>query len=397
MECNTSAISLANDAHGIVFDVGSLYAEFAELSDRRWRRGKRYQLALVLLLLLLAKLCGEDRPYGIAQWVSDRDCKLIEMLGLTLRRLPSHNTFRRVLQQAVDLQELQEAVSNFLCRGRDTGRSVLVSMDGKVLRGSLVAEQGQAVYLLAAYVPGEGVVLMQVAVASHENELSAAPRLLQYLDLRGKVLMGDALFTQRELSVQIVEAGGDYIWLAKDNQPRLREAIAQLFVPPTRSPGWGIPPHDFRTATVHNKGHGRLEERTLTSSELLNGYLDWPHLAQVFRLERRCTRLKDGTHHTEVVYGLTSLSRQKAPAGRLLALVRGYWGIENGLFYRRDTTLQEDATRMTHAAMAQAMATFNNLVTGLILGQGWPYLPEARRYYDANPETALALLLRSLA
>jgi predicted transposase YbfD/YdcC len=349
---------------------------------------------MVLLLFLLAKLCGEDRPYGIAQWVSDRACKLMGMLGLSLRRLPSHNTFRRVLQQAVDLQELQEAVSNFLCRGRDTERSVLVSIDGKVLRGSFVAEQGRAVYLLAAYLPGEGVVLMQVAVASHENELSAAPRLLQRLDLRGKVVIGDALFTQRELSVQIVEAGGDYIWLAKDNQPHLREAIAQLFAPQTRSPGWGIPPHDFQTATVHSKGHGRLEQRTLTSSRLLNSYLDWPHLAQVFRLERHCTTLKDGTQHTEVVYGLTSLSRQKADAARLLALGRDHWGIENGLFYRRDTTLQEDATRMTHASMAQAMAIFNNLVIGLVLGQGWPYLPQARRYYDANPEAALHLLLR---
>jgi predicted transposase YbfD/YdcC len=394
MECSTSTVSLANDTQGVVFDVGSLYAEFAKLSDRRWRRGKRYQLAMVLVLFLLAKLCGEDRPYGIAQWVSARACKLMGMLGLSLRRLPSHNTFRRVLQQAVDLRELQEAVSDFPCRGCDTEQSVLVSMDGKVLRGSFVAEQGRAVYLLAAYLPGEGVVLMQVAVAGHENELSAAPRLLQRLDLRGKVVTGDALFTQRELSVQIVEAGADYIWLAKDNQPHLREAIAQLFAPQTRSPGWGIPPHDFQTATVHSKGHGRLEQRTLTSSRLLNGYLDWPHLAQVFRLERRCTTLKDGTHHTEVVYGLTSLSRQKADAARLLALGRDHWGIENGLFYRRDTTLQEDATRMTHASMAQAMAIFNNLVIGLVLGQGWPYLPQARRYYDANPEAALHLLLR---
>lgn len=190
-----------------------------------------------------------------------------------------------------------------------------------------------------------------------------------------------------------MEAGGHYIWIAKDNQPRLREAIAQLFTPPTRTPGWGIPPDDFQTAREQNKGHGRLEERILTSSELLNDYLDWPYVAQVFKLERRRTKLKDGTYGTEVIYGLTSLSRQQADAARLLTLVRGYWGMENGLHYRRDTTLHEDATRMTHPALAQAMAIFNNLVIGLIIQQGWPYLPEARRYYDANPKAALALLL----
>jgi len=393
MNCTTTDIDLPSDTQGVVFDLGGLYAEFEELTDKRKARGKRYRLAMVLLLFVLAKLCGEDRPYGIAQWMSDRASSLIAMLGLSCCRLPSHNTFRRVLQRAVNLRQLQKVVRHFLCNGAAVTRSVLVAIDGKTLRGSFMPQQGRAVHLLAAYLPQEGVVLMQVAVADGENELSAAPRLLRCLDLRGKVVVGDALFTQRELSVQIVQAGGDYIWLAKDNQPRVHEAIVQLFVPQTRTPGWGIPPNDFETATTQNKGHGRLEERTLTSSKLLNGYLDWPHLAQVFKLERRRTKFKDGIQQTEVVYGLTSLSRQEASAARLLALVRGYWGIENGLFHRRDTTLHEDGIRMTNPTLAQAMAIFNNLVIGLILQHRWRYLPQARRHYNANPRAALALLL----
>lgn len=394
MNCTTTALDLPTAAPSVVFDLDGLYAEFEKLTDKRKARGKRYGLALVLLLFVLAKLCGEDRPFGVAQWLAERASSLITMLGLSCRRLPSHNTFRRVLQRAVQLGQLQKVVRCFLCRGSASGWSVLVAMDGKTLRGSFTPERGRAVQLLAAYVPKEGVVLMQVAVAEGENELSAAPRVLRCLDLRGKVVVGDALFTQRELSVQIVQAGGDYIWLAKDNQLHVREAIEQLFVPPTRSPGWGIPHDDFETATTQDKGHGRLEERILTSSELLNDYLDWPHLAQVFKLERRCTQLREGTQHTEVVYGLTSLKRPKASAACLLSWVRDYWGIENGLFYRRDTTLHEDAMRMTHATFAQAMAILNNLAIGLILQQGWRYLPQARRHYDANPQVALALLLQ---
>jgi len=393
MNCTTTISDLATDRQGVVFDLGGLYAEFEKLTDKRRARGKRYRLALVLLLIVLAKLCGEDRPYGIAQWITARSWRLTAILGLSCRRLPSLNTYRRVLQRAVDVAQLQQAVKRFLCRDPTAGRNVLVTIDGKTLRGSLAPGQDRAVHLLAAYLPAEGIVLMQVAVASHENELSAAPRLLQYLDLRGQIVMGDAMFTQRRLSVQIVEVGGDYIWIAKENQPRLREAIADLFVPATRTPGWGIPPDDFQTAREQNKGHGRLEERILTSSELLNDYLDWPYVAQVFKLERHRTQLKDGAQCTEVIYGLTSLSRQQADAARLLTLVRDYWGIENGLHYRRDTTLHEDATRMTHPTLAQAMATFNNLVIGLVIQKGWPYLPEARRYYDANPKAALALLL----
>jgi predicted transposase YbfD/YdcC len=393
MNCTTTDMDLPSDTASVVFDLGGLYSEFETLTDKRKARGKRYRLALILLLFVLAKLCGQDRPYGIAQWLEGRATSLITMLGLCCRRLPSHNTLRRALHRALNLRQLQKVVRRFLCQRSSSGCSVLVAMDGKTLRGSYIPEQGRAVQLLAAYVPQEGVVLMQVAVAQGENELSAAPRLLRCLDLRGKVLVADALFTQREVSIQIVEAGGDYIWLAKDNQRHVQEAIAQLFVPPTRSPGWGIPPDDFETATTQGKGHGRLEERALTSSELLNDYLDWPHLAQVFKLERRCTQLQEGTEHTEVVYGLTSLKRQKASAARLLSLVRDYWGIENGLFYRRDTTLHEDAMRMTHATFAQAMAILNNLAIGLILQQGWRYLPQARRHYDANPQAALTLLL----
>ena len=392
MYSTASVSDLRMGACGAVIDLTGLYGELAKLRDKRQARGKRYGLALVLLLVVLAKLCGEDRPYGIAQWLEGRASRLIAFLGLPCRCLPSHNTYRRVLGECLEVKQLQRVVCRFL-RGRSAGGGeVLISMDGKTLRGSLTPG-GARVHILAAYMPTEGVVLAQVAVDSTENELSAAPHLLQCLDLRGKVVVGDAIFTQRQLSVRIVRAGGEYIWLAKDNQPRLREAIVRLFLPQASTPGWGLPANDFQKTLTHNKAHGRLEQRILTSSELLNAYLDWPHVAQVFRLERHRTHLRTGIHETEVVYGLTSLTRQEANPSQLLALVRNYWGIENGLYHRRDATLREDATRMTKPTFAQTMAVLNNLVIGLVLRAGWRYLPQARRYYDAHPEAALNLLL----
>jgi len=376
-----------------VLDLGGLYAELEKLSDKRKSRGKRYSLALVIVLAVLAKLCGEDRPYGMAQWVSAREQGLRMALGVTRQRLPCLNTFRRVLQGAVNLRQLQKTLNRFVSRRARMGYGTLIAMDGKSMRHTLIPGYERPLHLLAAYVPTEGVVLWQVALASTENEITAAPRLLRCVDLRQKIVMGDAIFTQRELSMQIVQAGGDYIWLAKQNQARLHEAIAQLFAPQPRTPGWGAPPHDFQTAVTHDKAHGRLEKRSLTSSELLNHYLDWPHVAQVFKLERHRTQLNTGECHTEIVYGATSLSRQQADAARLLASVRDYWGIENGLHHRRDVTLREDDTRITHPALAQAMASLNNLVIALTRQLGWPCLPQARRHYDAHPLEALALLL----
>jgi len=87
-------------------------------------------------------------------------------------------------------------------------------------------------HLLAAYLPGEGIVLMQMVVEKDkENEIVVAPKLLECLDLRQKVVVGDAMHTQRQLSIQIVAAEGDFVWIVKDNQPNTREAIERLFAP----------------------------------------------------------------------------------------------------------------------------------------------------------------------
>ena len=96
-------------------------------------------------------------------------------------------------------------------------RSVLIVFDGKTLRGTIPTGQSQGVHLLAAYLPAEGIVLVQVAVANKEHEIVAAPKVLASLDLRGKIVIGDAMHTQRELSVQVLAADGDYIWLVKAN------------------------------------------------------------------------------------------------------------------------------------------------------------------------------------
>ncbi len=91
--------------------------------------------------------------------------------------------------------------------------------------------------------------------------------------------------TQRALSVQVVEAGGDYLWFVKENQPTLLAEIEERFRPPL-TPGHAAPARDFVTARQVDTGHGRLEARVLTASGMRNAYGDWPYLAQVFRLER---------------------------------------------------------------------------------------------------------------
>jgi hypothetical protein len=177
-----------------------------------------------------------------------------------------------------------------------------------------------------------------------------------------------------------VEAGGDYLWNVKDNHPRLKEEIEAVFAPAPEAPGGGEPPARIdRASTGYEKGHGRLEKRTLWSSGILQGYSDWPYLAQVFQLETVSLDLATRQRTSTIRYGVTSLPAECADAARLLELVREHWGIESGLHYRRDVDFAEDRchTRMGHAAHLNA--TLNNIALAYLHRQKAPSLAAARR------------------
>jgi len=385
----------SNTEGGELFDLGSLYARFCEMRDARKARGKRYRLEMVLTVMVLAKLCGEDKPSGIAEWAKHRVEWLCEALKLKRKTMPHRSSYQRILETVVSWEELEQLVSRVLSEKRNFGRQVLLAIDGKVMRGTL-DDQQDGVYLLAAYLPSEGLVLMEVAIPGKGREIEAAPQVLKSIDLREKVVMGDALHTQRPVSIQIVESGGEYIWFAKGNQPQLEEDLRLWFGPdPQPIPGMAYLPKDFEKTQSVSKGHGRLETRTLTVSSQLKDFLDWPYLEQVFKLERRFVSARTGEVQEQVVYGITSLSREEIFPQKLLSMIRSYWGIENGLHYRRDVTLLEDHTRLTKQNAARVLACLNNLVLGLLIGKKkYPYLPCARRYYNANPAQALALITR---
>jgi predicted transposase YbfD/YdcC len=376
-----------------IIDLGSLYKRLDELSDTRKPRGLRYSLPVILIVMVLAKLSGEDTPSGIAEWAQYRTETLSSHLNLKRKQMPHHSTYRRIMADVIDAEELELLVSDYLIGKRYVGKKILISIDGKVLRGTLDDEQ-DGTYLLAAYLPSEGLVLMEVEVEGKGKEIPAAITLLKKLDLREKVVMGDALHTQREASKEICIAGGDYIWYAKGNQSQLEEDIRLWFEPePEPIPGQGRLPKDFESAQTTNKGHGRIDERKITVSSQLNDFLDWPFLNQVFKLERRVTETKTGQIKERVIYGVTSLTRDEVTPEELLAMIRSYWGIENGLHYRRDVTLLEDRTRMTNKKAGQVMACINNLVLGLLIGKKkFEYLPSARRYCNANLDEAINLI-----
>jgi predicted transposase YbfD/YdcC len=376
-------------ATGLIYDLGSLYDYLDRVVDARHARGKRYLLVELLVLMILAKLAGQQNASQIAEWVALRIDILYEMRLLSRQQAPSHMTYRRVHQTTVKAEELEHLVAQYQQSSLASGEELLLSFDGKTVRGTIPSGETKGVHLLAVYVPAQGLVLAQVAVGVKENEIKQAPQLLAQVPLQGAIVVGDAMQTQRALSEQIVQAGGDFIWKVKGNQARTEWAIEKLFVQEVVQLQKGQPlSKQCQRAQTVNKGHGRIEKRVLLTSTQLNDYLDWPAVAQVFRLETTIQH-SNGKFSHQVVYGLTSLPPEKASPTRLLKLIRQYWGIESGLHYRRDVTLHEDATRLTVGSAGQITAILNNLVIHLALHQGKGNLAQALRKFDAKPAEAL--------
>ena len=402
MKCSTSRVEYNRELQEFmlgeyVFDLNGLYAYLEQLTDGRDPRGVRYHLADAMSLIILAKLGGEDEPRGIADWLKHRGGLLVNALNLPRSSMPHAITISRILGQAVEPEELEQVLHRYFDGQAQLSHEVVIAIDGKTMRGTIPTGERQGLHLLAAYLPGEGLVLMQVEVDSQENEIVAAPRLLEVLDLRGKVVIGDAMHTQRQLSIDIVTAGGDYLWIAKDNQAQLKEDIAHLFAPQQCPPATSPLPTDFQSVTDHAYGHGRYETRTITTSSMLKDFLDWPHLEQVFKLDYRAVNLNTGQVQYQTHYGLTSLPAAEASPQRLLTLKRHYWGIENRLHYRRDVSLKEDRCRLRIGHAARTMAILNNLILALIDRLDFHTVPDARRRFSAKPLEALNLLFQNPA
>ena len=392
MEYSIGRIEQEISRNGIEYEKGSVYDRLGKLTDLRKAKGKRYSLDMLLMIILMAKLCGENTPMEIAEWAEHRKGQLMEMLQAKWSRMPHHNTYRRILAEKMYAEEIERLVGEYNQRG-DHGK--VYAMDGKAMLGKRRGGETGTEYLLSVYDVEQAKVMSQVGVGRKENEITKASQVLKQVEIAQKVVTGDAMHTQRGVSRQIIEAGGDYVWPVKENQLHLYQNIQSLFAPDFPKPGFGKISTDFLTARTVNKGHGRIETRTITTSEMLNAYSGWPEVAQVYRLERHFDWRRNGQSiktSDQVEFGITSLTRQKATPLNLLNIRRTHWGIETGLHYRRDVTLREDATRMTVGNAAKIMASLNNLILALIRQAHFRNAAQARRWFSCHIDKAFTLL-----
>ena len=361
---------------------------FAEIPDFRRRQGTRHSLAAILSLACCAMLCGYRSYSAIAEWGRNYGTRIAQSLGFR-HKTPCAATLHTVFRQ-VDRDTLEARLGAWAERvmaSRSPGPSageVAVALDGKTLRGS--KKHGvPGAHLLSALSHHVGLTLAQQAVDGKTNEITQVEMVLRQLVLTDRVLTMDALLTQRHVAQAIVDGGGDDVMIVKDHQPKLREDIELVFT----MPPMGDRQETTRTVDI---GHGRIEQRNLTTSEALAGYSDWPGLAQVFELGRHVIMQKTQEERAEVVYGVTSLGPERGTPARLLDLSRGHWHIENKSHWVRDVTFDEDRSQVRCGNIPQVMAALRNTAIGLLRCAGYPNIAAACRRLAAQPDQALALI-----
>lgn len=230
---------------------GGLVQTLRGIADPRRARGIRHPLESVLALAVMGCLSGMRTYEAIAEWASDVPKDVLKRFRCWCHRAPSEPTFRRVLS-SVNASEVDKKVSAWLAK---QGLLDAVALDGKTLRGSGHGEE-EAWHLLSAVTHEGGLVVAQESVDTKTNEIKVTKPLLEDLDIKGSTVTADAMHTQRDFARHLVEEkGADYVFIAKDNQPTLRDDIEAV--------GWGsfFPSGEFpRQGTRPNRDPPDLVE-----------------------------------------------------------------------------------------------------------------------------------------
>jgi len=205
---------------------GGLIEMLRTLTDPRKPRGVRHPLVTVVAISVCAALAGARNFNAVAEWAKDLSRDTLRRLGSRRWTAPSEPTIRRVLQK-LDAERFDRAIGHWLLQQCAVPGQAL-SVDGKTLRGARDAG-GAAPHLLSAILHQEGVVVAQREVGEKTNEIPELPRLLAPLPLQGAVVTADAMHTQHETARYLVEEKqADYVFTVKDNQPTLKQDIADL-------------------------------------------------------------------------------------------------------------------------------------------------------------------------
>jgi predicted transposase YbfD/YdcC len=345
--------------------IARMFSSIDPTDDPRASNARHF-LSDILVLSLLAVMSGVDDYPGVVEYGQDQHDWLKAFLRLP-HGIPSVSTFRRVfaaLKPSV-LVGVMRRWSAELSGGSLRGKQI--ALDGKTLRRSFDhAWNKSGLHLVTAWCVEENLVLAQQAVDEKSNEIKAVPELLRLLDLRGAVVTGDAMNTQKEIVAQIVRGGGDYLLAVKENHPTLHDSLRRNLNDLILDKFSGVD-HVYHQST--NSGHGRIETRRVWATDPT----DW--LDQQTRQDWKKLTSAVVVESTRQIIGKTETSSERrffisslpcTDGQRLANLVRNHWSTENAQHWSLDMALNEDQSRVRKDHGDQNLAVLRRIALGLL-------------------------------
>ncbi|MCK5862508.1 MAG: ISAs1 family transposase [Candidatus Hydrogenedentes bacterium] len=340
-------------------DAKNLIDYFELIPDPRVNRTLWHKLPNVLFIALCAVLCGAEHWTHIEEYGKANEKWLRQFLVLRYG-IPSHDTFGRifaVLDPSAVEQSLRAFVRDFA--GESAGKHI--AMDGKTLRRSFdKAAEKNAIHMVTAWVYENHTSFGQIKVAEKSNEITAIPQLLDLLELKGATITIDAMGCQTAIAQKIVSADADYILALKGNQGTLHEEVSEFFDDVL------VRGFDAELEYCHSieKGHGRIEERTVWLSKDVNWLRDikkWAGLNAIIAVESK--RTINGNTSTERRHFIASGQKSVKESAQI---IRQHWSIENELHWTLDVVFGEDLCRIRKGNAAENFSRIRRLALAIL-------------------------------
>jgi predicted transposase YbfD/YdcC len=331
---------------------------FADLPDpRRETDNKRHGLTDILTLAVCAVIAGAETWEAIAEYGRTKEAFFRRFLSLP-NGIPSPDTFARVFAR-LDPMAFAQRFGRWMASACEAAGLVPVAIDGKSGRRARKATATGCLHTVSAWATQCRLTLGEVAVEEGSNEVAAIPDLLAALDLAGAIVTIDAAGCQKENAAIIREGEGHYLLGVKGNQPSLLQAVQAAFASAAASGYEGV---SFDHHAESEEGHGRSEERSVAVIYDPVGLpSDWPDARAVVEVVRR--REAGGASTTTAHYYVSS---HAGTAQEMAGLIRGHWGIENGLHWVLDVVFHEDHSRIREGHAGENLALLRRVAVSLL-------------------------------
>lgn len=315
----------------------------------------------MLTIAICGVICGADSWTEIEQFGEAKLAWFKTFLELP-RGIPSHDTFGRVFA-ALDPDAFERCFMAWMQALVDPSDGRLIAVDGKTLRRSFEhAWDRAAIHLVSAFACTNSLVFGQLTTEAKSNEITAIPKLLELLDLKGATVTIDAMGCQKTITQTLVDREAEYVLAVKENQPTLYRKVKALMDEAILEDFVGVA-HDRCDETDGN--HGRIERRRLWCTPEVHWVQEaqeWTGLRSFVAVES--TRTLGAITTTERRYYISSLSGTDAAA--LARAVRGHWGIENQLHWALDMAFREDESRIRRGHSAENFSRLRRIALNLL-------------------------------